>query len=65
MLILQPKVENTGLVWAMDRCETRRVPFGLALIIGTWNYPLVLSLCPLVPCIAAGNAAVIKVCLYL
>jgi aldehyde dehydrogenase (NAD+) len=35
-------------------------PYGLALIIGPWNYPLQLLLSPLVGAIAAGNCAVLK-----
>jgi acyl-CoA reductase-like NAD-dependent aldehyde dehydrogenase len=35
-------------------------PLGVGLIIGTWNYPLMLTLSPLVAAISAGNAAVIK-----
>ncbi|MCE1252113.1 MAG: aldehyde dehydrogenase family protein [Anaerolineae bacterium] len=35
-------------------------PLGVALIMGAWNYPLQLTLGPLVAAIAAGNAAVIK-----
>lgn len=35
-------------------------PYGVALIIGAWNYPLTLTLAPLVGAIAAGNAAIIK-----
>ncbi|WP_345552401.1 aldehyde dehydrogenase family protein [Microbulbifer aestuariivivens] len=35
-------------------------PLGVVLIIGAWNYPLQLSLSPLVPAIAAGNCAVVK-----
>jgi aldehyde dehydrogenase (NAD+) len=37
-----------------------REPLGLALILGTWNYPIQLALSPLVPCLAAGNCAVLK-----
>jgi acyl-CoA reductase-like NAD-dependent aldehyde dehydrogenase len=40
--------------------EVRREPFGVALIIGPWNYPLQLLLAPLVSAIAAGNTAVLK-----
>jgi len=36
-------------------------PYGVALIMGAWNYPVQLSIMPLVGCIAAGNCAVIKV----
>ena len=35
-------------------------PLGVALIMGAWNYPMQLTLAPLVAAIAAGNAAVIK-----
>src|SRR5512133_2674564 len=35
-------------------------PLGVALIMGAWNYPIQLTLGPLVAAIAAGNAAVIK-----
>jgi len=35
-------------------------PLGVCLIVGAWNYPLHLTLAPLVAAIAAGNAAVIK-----
>lgn len=35
-------------------------PRGTCLIISPWNYPLNLALGPLVSCLAAGNAAVLK-----
>ena len=35
-------------------------PLGVSLIIGTWNYPLMLTLSPLIAAIAGGNVAVIK-----
>lgn len=35
-------------------------PLGVVLIIGPWNYPVYLSLAPLVAAVAAGNCAVIK-----
>jgi aldehyde dehydrogenase (NAD+) len=38
----------------------RPEPFGVALIIGPWNYPLQLLLSPLVGAIAAGNCSVLK-----
>ncbi|NTW69557.1 MAG: aldehyde dehydrogenase family protein [Chlorobiaceae bacterium] len=37
-----------------------REPYGVVLIIGAWNYPLNLTLAPLIGAIAAGNCAVIK-----
>lgn len=35
-------------------------PLGSVLIIGAWNYPILLSLHPLVSAIAAGNTAIVK-----
>lgn len=35
-------------------------PYGVSLIISPWNYPLLLSLTPLIGAIAAGNCAVLK-----
>jgi aldehyde dehydrogenase (NAD+) len=37
-----------------------REPWGVALIIGAWNYPIQLLLAPLVGAIAGGNACVLK-----
>ncbi|MEU1994031.1 aldehyde dehydrogenase family protein [Nocardia gamkensis] len=35
-------------------------PLGVALVIGPWNYPVYLSLSPLVGALAAGNCAIVK-----
>lgn len=35
-------------------------PLGVVLIIGPWNYPVYLSLGPIVAAVAAGNCAVLK-----
>ncbi|MFC9664612.1 aldehyde dehydrogenase family protein [Nocardia sp. NPDC127606] len=35
-------------------------PLGVVLVIGPWNYPVYLTLSPLVAALAAGNCAVIK-----
>lgn len=35
-------------------------PLGVVLVIGSWNYPVNLSLGPLVAAVAAGNCAVVK-----
>jgi aldehyde dehydrogenase (NAD+) len=35
-------------------------PLGVVLVIGPWNYPLYLSLAPLIAVVAAGNCAVVK-----
>ncbi|MGC9319329.1 MAG: aldehyde dehydrogenase family protein [Armatimonadota bacterium] len=48
-LYLQPA--HSRVIWE---------PLGVALIMGPWNYPFHLVIAPLVPCLAAGNAAVLK-----
>ncbi len=35
-------------------------PYGVTLIISPWNYPVNLTLCPLIGAIASGNTAIIK-----
>jgi len=35
-------------------------PYGVALIISPWNYPVLLALRPLIGAVAAGNCAVVK-----
>jgi aldehyde dehydrogenase (NAD+) len=35
-------------------------PLGVVVVIGPWNYPLLLTLAPLVAAVSAGNCAVIK-----
>ena len=35
-------------------------PLGVSLIIGAWNYPILLSLYPMIGAIAAGNTVVLK-----
>ncbi|XP_045373878.2 aldehyde dehydrogenase family 3 member B1-like isoform X1 [Camelus bactrianus] len=38
----------------------RKEPFGLVLIVAPWNYPVNLTLAPLVGALAAGNCVVLK-----
>jgi len=37
-----------------------REPYGVSLIVGTWNYPFQLAVSPLAGALAAGNCAVLK-----
>jgi len=54
-----PKI-HTPIFMQPGRSRVIFEPLGVALIMGVWNYPLQLTLCPLTAAIAAGNAAVIK-----
>lgn len=40
--------------------EIRHDPYGVVLIIGAWNYPLQLTLTPIIGAIAAGNCVILK-----
>src|SRR3954471_1794721 len=42
------------------RVQVQFDPLGVGLILGTWNYPVMLSLSPLIAAISGGNAAVVK-----
>lgn len=46
------------------RCRIMTEPLGVVLIMAPWNYPVQLSLSPLVAALAAGNCAVIKPSAY-
>jgi aldehyde dehydrogenase (NAD+) len=57
---MRPQRVRTPLVMAPSHAEVRFDPLGVGLIIGTWNYPVMLTLSPLIAAISGGNAAVIK-----
>ncbi|XP_077901618.1 aldehyde dehydrogenase family 3 member B2 isoform X1 [Ictidomys tridecemlineatus] len=50
----------TNLFTKLHSAFIHKEPFGLVLIIAPWNYPLNLTLVPLVGAIAAGNCVVLK-----
>ncbi|XP_046500616.1 aldehyde dehydrogenase family 3 member B2-like isoform X3 [Equus quagga] len=54
----EPATKN--LLMLLSSTFIRKEPFGLVLIITPWNYPLNLSLVPLVGALAAGNCVVLK-----
>jgi aldehyde dehydrogenase (NAD+) len=56
----KPRRRRTPLLVWPARGFVQPEPFGVALIIGAWNYPLQLLLSPLVGAIAAGNCCVLK-----
>jgi aldehyde dehydrogenase (NAD+) len=52
--------ESLPLAQLPGRAWVQYEPLGVVLVIGPWNYPLYLSLAPLIAAVAAGNCAVIK-----
>ena len=57
---MKPAPVNTPAMLARSDAQVRFDPLGVGLIIGTWNYPVMLTLSPLIAAISGGNAAVIK-----
>ena len=58
------KTVRTPLVQFASRSYQKPSPYGVALIMSPWNYPLLLTLDPLVDALAAGNTVVIKPSAY-
>lgn len=56
----RPRAAGTPLVQFHAKSFVMPEPYGVALIIAPWNYPVQLSLAPLIGAVAAGNCAVIK-----
>jgi acyl-CoA reductase-like NAD-dependent aldehyde dehydrogenase len=51
---------STGLLMAHKRGEIRYQPLGVVGIISPWNYPLTLSMGPIMAALFAGNTVVVK-----
>jgi len=56
----QPEKPGKSLANALDDVVIYNDPYGVVLIIGSWNYPLQLTLLPVSGAIAAGNCVIIK-----
>ncbi len=57
---VKPEKVKTPLVQFRSQSYIYSEPYGLSLIIGTWNYPFLLCFSPLIGAIAAGNCAIVK-----
>jgi aldehyde dehydrogenase (NAD+) len=57
---MRPQRRPTPLLAWPARGFIQPEPYGVALIMGPWNYPLQLLLSPLVGALAAGNCVVLK-----
>ena len=55
-----PRKVDAPLTLLGTSSEVRLEPRGVCLIIAPWNFPFNLAVGPLVPCLAAGNTAIIK-----
>ena len=57
---MKPQREPMPLVFEPGHIRVHRDPLGVALIIGAWNEPFMLTFGPLTAALAAGNTAVLK-----
>ena len=57
---MAPDRVDTPLLYTGTRSEVRYEPKGVVLIMAPWNYPLNLTLGPLVGALSAGNCAILK-----
>ncbi|XP_063540583.1 aldehyde dehydrogenase, dimeric NADP-preferring isoform X1 [Cydia strobilella] len=56
----KPEHPPKGFVNMLDEVVIYNDPYGVALVIGAWNYPLQLLLLPMAGAIAAGNTVIVK-----
>lgn len=57
---VRPTKVTVSAATAPGRAWTVPEPKGVVLVLGTWNFPLLLTIQPLVSALAAGNCAVVK-----
>jgi acyl-CoA reductase-like NAD-dependent aldehyde dehydrogenase len=57
---VEPEQPPKGFVNMLDSLYIYNDPYGVVLVIGSWNYPIQLTLLPVAGAIAAGNCVVIK-----
>lgn len=60
----KPKRVLTPLAQFKSKSYRLPSPYGTALVMNPWNYPVLLSLDPLIDAIAAGNTVVLKLSAY-
>jgi len=56
----RPQSVSTPMMFLPSSSRIYRDPLGTVLIIAPWNYPLLLTLSPLISAIAGGNTAFVK-----
>lgn len=56
----RPKHVDTPLIVGPAESMVLMEPLGVVVVLGSWNYPLVTTLKPLISVIAAGNTCVVK-----
>ncbi len=57
---IKAKKVKTSFINFKSKAYIYKKPYGVCLIISCWNYPLYLSLMPLIGAIASGNTCILK-----
>ena len=57
---MKPESAATHVTVFPSKSEIHHRPYGTALVIGAWNYPVHLSLMPVIGALSAGNTVVLK-----
>lgn len=57
---VKPQRKGKSLLTFFDQVYVQNEPLGTVLIMGAWNYPVLLSLQPMAGAIAAGNCVIMK-----
>lgn len=61
---MKPNRRHAGLLLAPSRVKVEFQPLGVVGVIVPWNFPIVLSIAPVVTAIAAGNRVMVKLSEY-
>lgn len=60
----KPRKAAASMAQMPGRCRIHPEPYGTVLVMSPWNYPLLLTLDPLIAAVAAGNCVVVKPSAY-
>jgi aldehyde dehydrogenase (NAD+) len=57
---VKPKPMRKQFMTVLDGVMVKADPYGVALVMGSWNYPINLLLTPMCGALAAGNCVILK-----
>ncbi|WP_375320872.1 coniferyl aldehyde dehydrogenase [Aliivibrio logei] len=61
---LKPQKRHAGLLLSLSKLHIKYQPLGVVGVIVPWNFPIYLSIAPIVTAIAAGNRVMVKLSEY-
>ncbi|VUG19358.1 HFD1 [Brettanomyces bruxellensis] len=59
-LLKEDKVDEKGALFSTVKANVEKIPLGIILIVTPFNYPLILSMSPVIGGLAAGNSVALK-----